>query len=992
MKEYEQKKKILHLTMFTIIVIAFILLSSISVSAAYFYYDAGTGLITADAGISATSFSGAGTGLTGTASSLTAGAISGQGALATANAVSGGTGGTITDSTITAADLASGDFSSKITSGTYSISISGSAATANYATNATRLYASDSPYRYGDASPYYMSMTYDGTRWLLQASPATPAAVRVAYADAAGSAGSASSATNADTVDSLHATAFGRAYDSGYSFGGSNVAISTADFITMLTGLGAFSQPYWIARGSWCYACNNYISDTGIGNIHLAGSTVEVMGTAGTYTIRIHTPTTSASGVTDTEFIYVNNGEGYSPGWRKIWNDKNDGSGSGLDADTLDGTQPGSLSVSYAATAGSAPANGGNADTVDLLHKTSFGASIDTSGNNIRLLNSDGTQLSSITAPYATSAGDAGTIDSIDSSRIVYGDGVYKVTHTGSTLSPQLASGFYESDDASDGPEAAGWTHYIVNTHSNSGSGNGYQLILAQPYWSDTLYVRRVDSDTKRSWRKIWDNGTDGSGSGLDADTLDGISSDSFLLNTGDTATGNYTFGSTALHIDDTNDRVGIGTATPAAKLDVTTTLTQPSDFLNSYSSLTLNHTSANSSYLNLYGQFSSISVAVNTTENLGNTTLQGGYFSAKKRGSGDIRIVAGIGNGATVYGGDVTYGIRGISQQSTARALDANVTSPDLIEAFFSPIISSTSNLSVNVTNEYGAYLAPQSSASSGTSTATVGNMYGGYVKVAATQSSGGVNTVGNIYGLYVDNYASTATVTNKYALYLAEQTGATNNYALYSAGGTNYFGGNVGIGTAASWKLTVGASVSENAIAVISNTATDGYGVKIQAGSATRYALTVRNYADTELMSVRGDGNVGLGTGAPNYQLELSTNSAGKPTSDHWTITSDERLKENITLIPNALSTVLSLQGKEFNFINQTKYGNETQMGFIAQDVEKIIPQWVKTNGEGYKTLTIAGDTALLVEAIKEQQKQIAALKELVCLDHPGAEACIS
>jgi hypothetical protein len=55
-----------------------------------------------------------------------------------------------------------------------------------YATNSTRLYASDAPYTYGGAAPYYMSMTYDGSRWLLQVTPGTPAAVRVAYADNSG--------------------------------------------------------------------------------------------------------------------------------------------------------------------------------------------------------------------------------------------------------------------------------------------------------------------------------------------------------------------------------------------------------------------------------------------------------------------------------------------------------------------------------------------------------------------------------------------------------------------------------------------------------------------------------------------------------------------------------------------------------------------------------------------------------------------------------------
>jgi hypothetical protein len=82
-------------------------------------------------------------------------------------------------------------------SGTYGVRVDSarvadSSGSATYATNSTRLYATDNPYCYGCASPYYMYMTYDGTRWFLQVSPATPAAVRVSYADVAGSANSVS--------------------------------------------------------------------------------------------------------------------------------------------------------------------------------------------------------------------------------------------------------------------------------------------------------------------------------------------------------------------------------------------------------------------------------------------------------------------------------------------------------------------------------------------------------------------------------------------------------------------------------------------------------------------------------------------------------------------------------------------------------------------------------------------------------------------------------
>ena len=52
--------------------------------------------------------------------------------------------------------------------------------------------------------------------------------------------------------------------------------------------------------------------------------------------------------------------------------------------------------------------------------------------------------------------------------------------------------------------------------------------------------------------------------------------------------------------------------------------------------------------------------------------------------------------------------------------------------------------------------------------------------------------------------------------------------------------------------------------------------------------------------------------------------------------------------------------------------------QIGFIAQDVEKVFPQWVEKDGEGYKTLTLRGFEALAVESIRELKKENDSLKE--------------
>ena len=110
--------------------------------------------------------------------------------------------------------------------------------------------------------------------------------------------------------------------------GDSGQSLSTLSFITLLQNNGAFNQRTWIARCSWAYANNASIpdSETKCGTIPLAGALIEITSFGMTnYTIRITTATTtSVSGAkVNAEFIYVYNGDGYSPGWRRQYNTKN---------------------------------------------------------------------------------------------------------------------------------------------------------------------------------------------------------------------------------------------------------------------------------------------------------------------------------------------------------------------------------------------------------------------------------------------------------------------------------------------------------------------------------------------------------------------------------------------------------------------------------------------------------------------------------------------
>ncbi|HIA1543880.1 TPA: hypothetical protein ACWPCW_002047 [Salmonella enterica] len=112
-----------------------------------------------------------------------------------------------------------------------------------------------------------------------------------------------------------------RAFDGAVTIGGDANPWTTAEFIVWLESQGAFNHPYWMCKGSWDYAGNKVITDTGCGNICLAGAVMEVMGTGGAITIRVTTPTTtSGGGIASAQFTYINHGDGYAPGWRRDFN------------------------------------------------------------------------------------------------------------------------------------------------------------------------------------------------------------------------------------------------------------------------------------------------------------------------------------------------------------------------------------------------------------------------------------------------------------------------------------------------------------------------------------------------------------------------------------------------------------------------------------------------------------------------------------------------
>jgi hypothetical protein len=92
-----------------------------------------------------------------------------------------------------------------------------------------------------------------------------------------------------------------------------------------------------------------------------------------------------------------------------------------------------------------------------------------------------------------------------------------------------------------------------------------------------------------------------------------------------------------------------------------------------------------------------------------------------------------------------------------------------------------------------------------------------------------------------------------------------------------------------------------------------------------------------------------------------------------------SDSRLKENVTPISNPLEKIQQIGGYEYDWIPMEGiHENEGHdVGVIAQEIESILPEIVTTRENGFKAVKYDRIVALLIECIKEQQKQIDELK---------------
>jgi hypothetical protein len=156
----------------------------------------------------------------------------------------------------------------------------------------------------------------------------------------------------------------------------------------------------------------------------------------------------------------------------------------------------------------------------------------------------------------------------------------------------------------------------------------------------------------------------------------------------------------------------------------------------------------------------------------------------------------------------------------------------------------------------------------------------------------------------------------------------------------------------------------------AILRQTSGGGSGLRITYGADNN------PYANSTVVHLNNNGNVGIGMTSPSNRLTLPNiaGSGGRALANRWDTYSSRRWKHDIETIDNAVETIGHLRGVHFKW----NENGADDIGLIAEEVGKVVPEVVQyeDNGVDAQSVDYARLVAVLIEAVKEQQREIERL----------------
>jgi len=160
---------------------------------------------------------------------------------------------------------------------------------------------------------------------------------------------------------------------------------------------------------------------------------------------------------------------------------------------------------------------------------------------------------------------------------------------------------------------------------------------------------------------------------------------------------------------------------------------------------------------------------------------------------------------------------------------------------------------------------------------------------------------------------------------------------------------------------------------------------GIGLVNGSDTALSARSNHHFYTngvERVTLLENGNVGIGTTGPDQKLSVQGDADKSAGGTSWGVFSDERLKDIKGGYTRGLSAVMGLRPVRFSYKdNALSLQSDSEIiGFSAQELQKLVPEAVTKNANGY--LVVHSDAVLwaMLNAIKEEQKEIESLKSQV------------